>query len=128
MDAPAVESLRVTDWVAEYVPAAGLKLGVAACGPDCVVGVKVQVSIFWLEVCPPVPPVNPTYAVLPPTTCGMLTDQLFVNVALVTPSVMVIVSVVPSYTMCTLNVSPLRRLIPEFVISTAGVVGEAPFV
>ena len=47
-------------------------------------------------VCSPVPAVKPTRAVLPPTVAGMLIGQEVVNVALVTVSVMVIVSVVPS--------------------------------
>ena len=47
-------------------------------------------------VCTPVPAVKPTSAVLPPTVAGMLIGQEVVNVALVTVSVMVMVSVVPS--------------------------------
>src|SRR5467141_3150189 len=55
----------------------------------------VQVMISCVAVCPPVPAVKPTSAVFPPTVAGILIPQAFVNVALVTVSVMVIVSVVP---------------------------------
>ncbi len=47
-------------------------------------------------VCNPVLAVKPTRAVLPPTVAGMLIGQEVVNVALVTVSVIVMVSVVPS--------------------------------
>ena len=47
-------------------------------------------------VCRPVPAVKPTRAVLAPTAAGILIDQEVVKVALVTVSVMVMVSVVPS--------------------------------
>src|SRR5258706_149459 len=57
---------------------------------------NVQVMISCLGVSPRVPAVKPTSAVFPPTVLGMLIAQEVVNVALVTVSVMVIVSVVPS--------------------------------
>src|SRR5277367_1996897 len=57
---------------------------------------NVHDSIFWLAVSPPEPPVNPTYALLPPTAAGILTGQLVLNDLLIEASVMDIVSVTPS--------------------------------
>ena len=57
----------------------------------------VQFKISWMAVCPPVPAVKPTKAVLAPTVAGMLIGQEVEKVfagALV--SVMVIDRVVPS--------------------------------
>src|SRR5580704_9781887 len=63
----------------------------------CAHGAKVQVRMFCVAVAPPVPAVNPTYAVLPPTVVGMLMGHEVVNVSDgVAVSVMVKVSVVPS--------------------------------
>src|SRR5271154_4396386 len=59
---------------------------------------------------------------------GIFTGQLVVNVLFATASVTVNASVVPSYARCTDMVSPLSRLTPDEVMSTAGIVGEAPFV
>jgi hypothetical protein len=56
-------------------------------------GPYVQVTICVI-VCSPVAAVKPTSAVLPPTVAGMLIGQEVVNVAFVTLSVMVMVSVV----------------------------------
>src|SRR5271167_141269 len=67
-------------------------------------------------------------ATSPPTIVGISTVQFVVNVAFVIVSVMVITRVGPSYVICTWNGSPLCRSTPELVISTAGVVGDAPFV
>jgi hypothetical protein len=62
--------------------------------------VYVHVRIPWTAVRPPVPPVNPTKAVFPPTMLGMLMGRLVVNVfAAFVVSVIVIVKVVPSYVM-----------------------------
>src|ERR1700730_1773003 len=58
-------------------------------------GPYVQVMTSCVAVCPPVPAVKPTKAVVPPTVAGISIVQEVVNVALVTVSVMVIVSVVP---------------------------------
>src|ERR1700748_2971946 len=57
---------------------------------------NVHVSIFWLAVCPPVPPVNPTYALFPSTRMGIFTGQLFVKDLFTDVSVMVIVRITPS--------------------------------
>jgi len=59
-------------------------------------GPYVHVMTSCVAVCPPVPPVKPTKAVFAPTAPGMLTVNEVVNVAFVTVSVIVIVSVVPS--------------------------------
>ena len=76
--------------------------GVAAGGGPELLETNVQSRMSWIATYPPVPAVNPTYAVLPPTRLGMLTDQEFVNaLAEFAVSVMVIVSVMPSYAMCT---------------------------
>src|SRR5580704_7901633 len=125
MDAPVVESVIVTVTGNVYVPAIGVITGAAAVGLNPLV--NVQLSIFWLDEDPPVPAVNPTYAVFPPTRLGMFTGQLVENVFPATPSVIVNPSVVPSYVSVTVIVSPLCRLIPEAVRSIAGTVGEAPF-
>jgi len=58
---------------------------------------------------------------------GILIAQDVVNVALVTVSVMVMVSVVPSYVMCTWKISPLCRFTPPPSV-IAGLVGDAPLV
>src|SRR5580704_9296177 len=42
------------------------------------VEVKVQVLMLWVAVLPPVPPVKPTNAVLPPMVCEIFTGQLVV--------------------------------------------------
>jgi hypothetical protein len=108
-----------------YVPAAGLNVGAAATPvPDDIV----HPIISWIAVSPPVPPVNPTYAVFPPTVAGILIGHVCVNVAFVVVSVIVIVKFVPSYVICTFITSVVCRFTPELVISTAGVVGDAPFV
>jgi hypothetical protein len=46
--------------------------------------VYVQLRIFCVAVYPPVPPVKPTYAVLPPTVAGMLIAVEAVKLAVVT--------------------------------------------
>ena len=56
----------------------------------------------------------------------MFTVQLVVNVFAVGTSVIVIVSVVPTYVMWTFITWPLWRSIAPRLV--AGVVGEAPFV
>src|SRR5690348_7327897 len=82
----------------------------------------------WMAVNPPLPPVNPTYAVLP-VKDGMLMATDFVKVLPVLASVIVHVRVVPSYVMCTFITSPLRRLTPEPVVSLPGVAaGDCPLV
>src|SRR3981189_2555697 len=80
-----------------------------------------------VAVCPPVPPVKPTNAVFPPSVAWLHATDGVVNVALVTVSVMVIVSVVPSYVMCTWKMSPLCRFTPPPSV-TAGLVGDTPLV
>lgn len=59
-------------------------------------GPYVQVITSCVAVCPPVPALKPRKAIFPPTIAGILMVQEVVNVALVTVSVIVIVSVVPS--------------------------------
>jgi hypothetical protein len=57
MVAPLVLSLMLTVCAVVYVPAAGLKVGVAAAPRfDAIV----QPMISWMAVTPPVPPVKPT--------------------------------------------------------------------
>jgi hypothetical protein len=51
--------------------------------------------ISCVAVRPPVPPVKPTYAVLPPTVPGIFTVHDVLKLALVVASVMVMLSVVP---------------------------------
>ncbi|SRR5216684_7369961 len=92
----AVESVMVTVCEDVYVPVAGEITGVAAGGCVEPLDEYVQEMICCVAVCPPVPPVKPTKAVFPPTVAGILMVQEVVNVALVTVSVMVMVSVVPS--------------------------------
>src|SRR5580698_11664625 len=92
---PGVASVSVTDCVPVYVLPAGLNIGALACCCCAPVLTKDQSSIFWLDVRPPVPPVKPTYAVFAPTIEGMLIVQLVEKVPPVTPSVIVMVSVVP---------------------------------
>jgi hypothetical protein len=126
MVAPGVKSLIEMVCVPRYVPPGGLNVGVAVIPED---EDKVQFKTFWIAVRPPVPPVKPTKAVFPPTMLGMLIGLLVVNVfAAFVVSVIVIVKVVPSYVMCILKTFPLCRSTPELVMSTAGVVGETPFV
>ena len=55
-------------------------MGVATPPVGEILLVNVHVSTFWLEVEPPVAPVNPTYAVLLPTVVGILIGQVCVNV------------------------------------------------
>ncbi len=77
MVAPDVAELIVTVWRLVYVPEPGENVGVATVGVvEPAVEVKVHVRIFWLAESEPVPPVNPTYAVFPPTMEGILTVQL----------------------------------------------------
>src|SRR5579864_3989948 len=90
--------------------------------------VNVQVWISWVAASPPVPPVKPTYATLPPTVVGILIGHVFENDPLVVVSVMVITRFVPSYDMCTWKGSPLCKFTPDALMSTAGVVGQAPSV
>ena len=125
MLAPVVASDSDTLTELVYVPGPGLIAGVATTG-WVVPEVIVQVMISWVATEPPTPPPKPTYAVFAPTTPGIFSAVLVVNVALVTVSVMVMVSVVPSYTKCTAKISPLCRLIPVLLKSVAGTVGDAP--
>src|SRR6516164_9941541 len=81
-----------------------------------------------VAVSPPVPAVNPTHAVLPPTIEGMFTATDVVNVLPDVGSVIVHVRVVPSYVICTFITSPLSRLTPDAVMSVEGTVGDAPLV
>ena len=92
---PAVASVMVTVCADVNVPVAGEITGVAAGG--CVEPLEeyVHETICCVAVCPPVPPVKPTRAAVPPTVPGISMVQEFVKVALVTVSVMVMVSVVP---------------------------------
>jgi hypothetical protein len=90
--------------------------------------VNVQVWISWIAVSPPVPPVKPTYATLPPTVVGILIGHVYENDPLVVVSVMVMTRFVPSYDMCTWKGSPLCKFTPDALMSTAGVVGQAPSV
>ena len=77
------------------VPVAGEITGVAVC--CCVEPLAEYAHVMTcVVVCVPVPAVKPTRAVLPPTVAGMLIGHEVVKVALVTVSVMVMVSVVPS--------------------------------
>src|ERR1700692_4371956 len=101
-------------------------MGVFAPVPGAVL--NVQLTISWTAVSPPVAPVKPTNAVLPPTILGMFTAADVENVVPVLASVIVQASVVPSYVMCTLKTSPLWRFTPEGVRSVEGVLGEAPLV
>jgi len=55
----------------------------------------VQPMISCIAVLPPVPPVNPTYAVFPPTVVAMLIGHVCVHVAFVVVSVICIVKLVP---------------------------------
>jgi len=59
-----------------------------------------------------VPAVKPTKALFPPTVPGTLIVQDVVNVALVTMSVMVIVSVVPSQVMNLENIAAMQTYSP----------------
>ena len=59
------------------------------------VGVESPHEMVWMEATPPSAPVNPTYAVLPPTTDGMFTVQLVLAMPPVTVSLKVIVITVP---------------------------------
>src|ERR1700724_344708 len=92
----AVESVMVTVLADVNVSVAGESTGVAAGGGGEPLVEYVHEMICCVAVSPPVPPVKPTKAVLPPTVAGILMVQEVVNVALGTGSVMVIVSVVPS--------------------------------
>jgi hypothetical protein len=58
----------------------------------------------------------------------MFTAEDVEKLAPVVASVIVQLSVVPLYVICTFITSPLCRFTPELVISTAGIVGEAPSV
>ena len=55
----------------------------------------VQFKISWTAVCPPVPAVKPTKAVLAPTVAGMLMGQEVAKDALAVRSLMLMVSVAP---------------------------------
>src|SRR6266850_6371420 len=99
MVAPLVESLMEMVCVPRYVPPGLLNTGVAVT-PEFKDEDIVQFKTLWTAVRPPVPPVNPTKAVFPPTMLGMLMGWLVVNVfAAFVVSVIVIVKVVPSYVM-----------------------------
>src|ERR1700750_996999 len=89
---------------------------------------SVQFNMLLVIVNPPVAAVNPTYAVPDPTTDGILIGRDLVNDCEVTVSVSTSVSVVPSYAICACMTFPLFSLTPEAVMSTAGTVGDAPFV
>src|SRR6202035_4428665 len=67
----------------------------SSAAPYGVPEVNVQVLMFWMAVPPPVPPVNPTYAVFAPTVDGILMVKAWVKVLLVTVSVRLSVNVVP---------------------------------
>ena len=90
--------------------------------------VNVQVWISWIAAWSPVPPVKPTYATLPPTVVGILIGHVYENDPLVAVSVMVMTRFVPSYDMCTWKGSPLCKFTPDALMSTAGIVGQAPSV
>jgi hypothetical protein len=95
MEAPEVLSVMPTVCAEVNEPVAGVMAGVAAADELPVLYVQVTISCVAFE--PPVPPVNPTYAELPPTVPGMLIGQDFVKVSAgIAVSVMVIASVVPS--------------------------------
>jgi len=96
MAAPEVLSVIETVCADVYVPVAGVITGVAA--GDVVVppSLKTQLTICCVAVREPVPPVNPTYAVFPPTVAGMLIVHDVVNVSAgIFWSVTVIDKVVP---------------------------------
>jgi hypothetical protein len=107
-------------------PDVGFRLVIV--GVLVLVFVNVQVWISWIAVSPPVPPVKPTYATLPTTIDGISIGHVCENDPLVVVSVMVMTRFVPSYDMCTWKGSPLCKFTPDPVMSTAGVVGQAPLV
>jgi hypothetical protein len=108
------------------VPEVGHRLVIA--GVLVLVLVNVQVWISWVAVSPPVPPVKPTYATLPPTVVGILIGHVYENDPLVVVSIMVMTRFVPSYDMCTWKGSPLCKFTPDPLMSTAGIVGQTPLV
>jgi hypothetical protein len=87
----------------------------------------VQVITSWIAVEPTVPPLKPAYAVVDPIVLERLIGHEYVNDEAVTVSVIVRSKLVPSYVTCACMMSPECRLRSEVVMSTAGVVGDAPF-